>query len=115
MKTNHSNIIVASLALASSLITLDALGQPLVWIAHGPSAYWTAVASSANGTKLVATCTTGLYPSTASGATWTARDTSRYWAAVASSADGVKLVAGSLDEYGGYSDRSEEHTSELQS
>ena len=104
MKTNRSNIIVASLALASSLITPDALGQPLVWVAHGPSAYWTAVASSADGTKLVATCTNGLYTSTDSGATWTARDTSRYWAAVASSADGVKLVAGSLDEYGGYSD-----------
>lgn len=55
---------------------------------------WVACASSADGSKLVATAYNGnIYTSTDSGASWTARDSSRFWVAVASSADGTKLVA----------------------
>jgi len=55
---------------------------------------WSAVASSADGIKLVALVNNGpLYTSTDSGATWIARDANRAWKAVASSADGTNLVA----------------------
>jgi hypothetical protein len=60
------------------------------------------VASSADGTKLVAVAglfTTGqIYTSTDSGLTWTPRDSIRRWCGVASSADGTKLVS---VEFGG--------------
>ena len=65
-----------------------------------PSNYWSAVASSADGTKLVAADGSYnppdlVYISTNSGTSWT--DTSApgcQWAAVASSADGYRIVAG---------------------
>ena len=56
--------------------------------------YWRSVASSADGTRLVAVATGGqIYTSTDSGTNWTARESNRYWWSVASSADGTKLVA----------------------
>jgi photosystem II stability/assembly factor-like uncharacterized protein len=63
--------------------------------AHGTSReVWRAVASSADGTKLVAVVDGGyIYTSTDSGATWSQRATSQRWRAVASSADGTNLVA----------------------
>jgi len=73
----------------------------VTWTPTGPSANWSSVASSSNGTKLVAIGTNALvYTSTNSGATWVQQSfhvdpiiASSNWAAVASSADGVKLVA----------------------
>ena len=60
----------------------------------GSTLNWSAVASSADGTKFVAASYGGyLYTSTDSGATWTQRATVQNWSAVASSADGTKLVA----------------------
>jgi hypothetical protein len=62
---------------------------------------WLSVASSADGTKLVAAATTGtqglIYASTNSGLTWTltSAPTNNNWVTVASSADGSKLVAAS--------------------
>ena len=75
--------------LAGNLSTL--IGQN--WATSGPSASWTAVASSANGAKLVATVSGGrIY--TNSGSTWAASSASSLtWSSVASSADGTKLVA----------------------
>jgi hypothetical protein len=72
-----------------------ALNVGTTWTPHGPTTNWYAIASSADGTKLVA-CVGGgqIYTSTDSGLTWTARDSSRQWGSVASSADGSKLVAG---------------------
>src|SRR5262245_21436453 len=64
------------------------------------NASWWAVASSADGSRLVATTTFGpVAASTNSGATWSATNdlTTRYWSSVARSADGVKLVAGYFD------------------
>ena len=75
----------------------DSIGQS--WTARAGSAAWSSVASSADGTKLVATVGDTLsasgyiYTSTDSGATWTARDSARQWVSVASSSDGTKLVA----------------------
>src|SRR5439155_7174268 len=64
---------------------------------------WRSVASSADGSKLVAMSGGAysgngadggqIYTSTDSGVTWTARDSNRHWMSVASSADGNKLVA----------------------
>jgi hypothetical protein len=54
---------------------------------------WASVASSADGSKLVAAVNDGqLYISTDSGVTWTVHSPPRGWVSVASSADGSKLV-----------------------
>ena len=64
------------------------------WTARDASRTWRSVASSADGTKLVAVVENGqIYTSTDSGITWTAREANRDWIGVASSADGTKLVA----------------------
>src|ERR1017187_206159 len=66
-----------------------------------PTNGWASIASSADGTKLVAVAqnSTGglIYASTDSGLTWalTGAPTNNSWATVASSADGSKLVAAS--------------------
>jgi hypothetical protein len=75
----------------------------VTWSAHDSVRNWYSVASSSDGTKLIAADVgvgSGgqLYTSPDSGATWTARDSSRTWYSVASSSDGSKLVAG---VYGG--------------
>jgi hypothetical protein len=64
------------------------------WTARESNRNWFAIASSADGTRLVAAVQNGqIYTSTDSGATWTARDSNRFWYSVASSADGTSLVA----------------------
>ena len=72
------------------------------WTAHDSNRFWEAVASSADGNKLVAVEDLGqIYTSTNSGVTWTPQfgDGMQDWYSVASSADGTKLVA---VDYGGY-------------
>ena len=55
---------------------------------------WSSVASSSDGTKIVAVANGGkIYISSDSGATWSAKESDRGWRSVASSADGTKLVA----------------------
>ena len=71
-----------------------------------PLRSWTAVASSADGTKLVAVANDlpagAVYLSTDSGATWTpASAPSGAWSCVASSADGNKLVIAGYDSPAG--------------
>ncbi len=66
----------------------------LSWHTNGPLLAWRGIASSADGSALVAVVNGGqIYTSTNFGGTWTARDSNRAWRAVASSADGVKMVA----------------------
>ena len=66
----------------------------VTWTPRDSTQIWWGLASSADGTKLVASVQTGrLYTSTDSGATWVARDSNRSWLGVASSTDGTKLVA----------------------
>jgi hypothetical protein len=71
----------------------------IVWTPQGLGGNWTSVASSADGSKLVAVDAGfdlnggQIYTSANGGATWTAQETNRNWRAVASSADGNKLVA----------------------
>ena len=72
-----------------------ALNVGTSWTSHGPSTNWDCLASSADGTKLVAGVAGGqLYTSADSGTTWTPHGPSANWGGVASSADGTKLVAG---------------------
>jgi hypothetical protein len=61
--------------------------------------YWSGVASSADGTKLVAVSQDiGIYRSLDAGATWTALNApSSGWSSIASSADGTTLVAAGGD------------------
>ncbi|WP_345739054.1 IPT/TIG domain-containing protein, partial [Prosthecobacter algae] len=55
---------------------------------------WSAITSSADGSKLAAVIFGGLiFTSADSGVTWTARDSSRNWTSITSSADGSKLAA----------------------
>lgn len=66
--------------------------------------FWTGIASSADGTKLVAVAAndSAVYTSTNSGASWISNnvpDDAGAWSAVASSADGTKLAA--AQNYGG--------------
>jgi len=64
------------------------------WTARESNRAWSGIASSSDGTKLVAVVNGGqIYTSTNSGVTWTARESNRSWYAVASSSDGTKLVA----------------------
>lgn len=51
------------------------------------------MASSADGTKLVAASNGYTYASTDSGVTWTQGTTTQSWSGVASSEDGTKVVA----------------------
>jgi len=65
------------------------------WTAtSAPSNHWTSVASSADGTKLIALAFNGpIYTSTNSGASWTSNNVVGYWRSVACSTDGTKAVA----------------------
>ena len=72
----------------------------LIWTSRNTGLNYRHVASSKDGTKLIAGVYGGyIYTSTNSGATWTPRASSLGWYAVASSSNGKKLVAG---VYGGY-------------
>lgn len=64
------------------------------WTERAAERGWQAVASSADGLRLLAADYGGqLYTSSDGGANWTARESNRFWRAVASSADGQRLVA----------------------
>jgi hypothetical protein len=74
---------------------------------NAPSKPWDAIASSADGCKVVAvtgggSIPGGIYISTNSGTTWTETGApSNYWDSVASSADGARLIAGAGSSLGG--------------
>lgn len=66
----------------------------LYWVARETNRNWSAIASSADGTKMFATVANGqIYTSFDGGINWTARETNRNWSSITSSADGTKLVA----------------------
>jgi photosystem II stability/assembly factor-like uncharacterized protein len=92
-------LILCSL-LSASMVTAQSNFTP--WTqANAPYQGWRAIASSADGTKLVAVAlSNGIYTSTNSGVNWTQTSApSLEWSSVASSADGVNLVA--VLSYGG--------------
>ena len=90
--------VVAMGVFVVTLLVASPAFSDFTWTAQMTDAKrtWCPIASSSDGTKLVAAVNSGyLYTSTDSGATWTARmnDTTRSWLAIASSSDGAKLVA----------------------
>ncbi len=79
---------------STQFIMTNALSESAILTAHNYSKYWHGVASSADGSKLVAVAGSApIYVSADAGLTWSERDSSRSWTAIASSSDGVKLVA----------------------
>src|ERR1017187_6167839 len=84
------------LLLASTALLTANFAFAQTWTqTSAPETNWTAVASSADGTKLVATAgNSGIWVSTNSGATWTQTSAPQSgWFRVASSADGARLAA----------------------
>ena len=74
-------------------ITSFSMEAGAVWAPRETARDWTAVASSSDGTKLVAFAfSDDVYTSTDSGMNWTARDMGLDWTGVASSSDGTKLA-----------------------
>jgi hypothetical protein len=71
------------------------------YLMNAPQALWSAIASSADGTRLIAAPSQDayrgglpIYTSTNSGVTWITNDTpADHWVSVSSSADGTRLVA----------------------
>ena len=99
-RSHHPRAKRASLAAIGAVIfsfiatAVPAEAQVGTWVAHELVQNWRGVASSSDGTKLVATIDGGqLYTSTDSGVSWIARESARNWTSVASSSDGSKLVA----------------------
>jgi hypothetical protein len=76
---------------------LERIGTPAVpWVSRDSTREWSSVASSADGSKLVAAVAINngqIYTSSDRGVTWTAQVLSGDWRSVASSSDGSKLVA----------------------
>jgi hypothetical protein len=85
----------AIVAVVMGLVITQVQASPASWQQTGaPNESWSSVASSADGSRLVAAANGPIYTSTDSGATW--QQTSApftNWVAVASSGDGTKLVA----------------------
>ena len=97
--------IVAFLALADLVLLLSSakLARGQAWtLTSAPMTNWSAVACSADGTKVVAAVNGGgIYTSSDAGVTWRLSSAIvTYWAAVASSATGMNLVAAAGGERG---------------
>jgi hypothetical protein len=71
--------------------TLNTIGTQ--WTPHESARVWNAVASSADGRRLIAAGSTQIFISADGGVSWTPHESSRDWVSVASSADGSKLAA----------------------
>ncbi|OYZ96060.1 MAG: hypothetical protein B7Y08_06450 [Rhodospirillales bacterium 24-66-33] len=88
------NELVYKTASGWGCVCLDEGPSGVDWTPRDSDRPWRDVASSDDGTKLVALTDGGrIYTSADSGVTWTARASNRNWWGVASSADGTKLVA----------------------
>jgi hypothetical protein len=102
------------LLLAQAILMLADFAFAQTWTqASVPDIDWAGVASSADGSKLVAVAAAeypsevaGIYTSADSGTDWTltGAPTNLWWSSVASSADGCKLVAASNSRYSQYSE-----------
>jgi photosystem II stability/assembly factor-like uncharacterized protein len=90
MKNFRILLVVSTALLAANFALAQTWTQT-----SAPSNGWASVASSADGSQLVAAAYPGpIYISTNSGSAWTLTSApNEYWLSVASSADGTKLVA----------------------
>src|SRR5690349_8458961 len=99
MRTKYRSLI--ALALGGFLMLVATCGPAQDWTqTTAPTNDWTSIASSADGSKLIATArgNVPIYIATNAGVTWqesTAPLTNGDWLSVASSADGARLVASS--------------------
>ena len=97
---NHVRSVLVRLAVLSVLVVTAAATGCDSGSSAG-SMDWQSVASSSDGTKLVAVATFGnVYTSTDSGASWTQR-IQQGLVGVVSSADGMKLVGAGIDVHSG--------------
>ena len=90
------NVTARNIAIYSQDGTVDISNNTFSTSTSSTTYNWQSVASSSDGTKLVAVVYGGyIYTSADSGSTWTQRtsDATRNWQSVASSSDGTKLVA----------------------
>jgi len=95
---SHRHRLLKASAVGLLLLSLASSAAAQVWTKTGaPNKSWIAVASSADGNKLVAAfqgSSGGIYLSTNAGATWTAASVpAKFWTGLASSADGGVLLA----------------------
>jgi photosystem II stability/assembly factor-like uncharacterized protein len=94
------NFRILLLVLPAFLTANFAPAQNWMLISGTTNINWSAIASSADGSKLAAVGyngTNAIYISTNSGATWLPGGApSRYWSSIASSADGTRLVAAAM-------------------
>jgi prepilin-type N-terminal cleavage/methylation domain-containing protein len=97
MSNNGSKAVAVVGGTGGNIYTSSDSGATWTLQAGAPAASWNAVASSSDGTKLVAAQYNNgyIYTSTDSGVTWTAQTAAggRNWAKVAMSADGSKIYA----------------------
>ena len=95
--TDGNKVVAATGAAPSTGSIYTSTNRGGTWTkATVPNRYWVTVASSADGTRLIAAAAGPgpLYTSADSGATWTSNSLSpKVWSSVASSADGTKLIA----------------------
>ena len=81
-----------------SILAGNIVSSGSTWGPRAPTLVWRTVASSADGTKLIAGPESGqIYASTDSGVSWSPHGPSPGWSSSASSADGSKLVAASYN------------------
>jgi hypothetical protein len=90
-----SNLVAAAFnVLGSGGQLLTSTNSGSAWASHETNRNWWAVASSADGRKLLAAVNGGqLYLSTNSGANWAATAFTNRWTTVACSWDGGRLIA----------------------
>jgi len=95
MRSSKAGILTATAFFNLFMLLNPALAQTWTASTNAPNQEWWAVASSADGEKLVAAIYGGgIYTSTNAGQTWISNNVpKRQWYSVASSADGTKLVA----------------------
>ena len=106
-------VILSSIAVSLSVVTVLSINQATaasIWVdlTGVPSNEWTAIATSADGSKVVAALknpdniyTSKIYSSSDSGATWTDRSGagSDKWYQVAMSANGSTIIAGGESKF----------------
>ena len=93
--TQAGQLLRAGLLCGLALLLVQAVAGSTWSPTSAPSALWVSVASSSDGTKLVAAVPyVGIYTSANSGSTWSPTSAPMEdWSSVASSSDGTKLVA----------------------
>jgi hypothetical protein len=94
--SDGTRLVAANYTGSASPGIYDSVNSGTNWVLHtsGAGSFAYAVASSADGIKLVATVYSAqIVTSTNAGTNWVTRDSNRNWTALASSADGSQLIA----------------------